>query len=184
MKNAVSWLGLLVSTVCFAGVAQAQPSAQSLAGEWRVQEQMESNVAAWPIRCENTGTLRLTWENGALTGQMRMGPVRCRYPRGTYSGTAYEQRISVGYLPSALSFSPVEGCPYAATVAVDGTAMRGTFECTMEDEGGEPMRVYGDLPPRRLRRRRVPRLARGLRTSAADRAASPCSPFGRSATPR
>jgi hypothetical protein len=147
MRYTLLCTSVMVATLCDLPAAHAQarywPSAENLVGEWRFREQLEGNVTGWPVHCETSGILRLTWENGALAGHMRTEQMRCRNPRRSYQEGPFTNSFSVQYTPPGLSFFAVDGCPYTATVDATNSGLRGTLECTIEDEG-EPMRVYGE----------------------------------------
>lgn len=122
--------------------APESPARSPLVGQWRVRETLEGNVAGWPTRCTTVGTLRVGMEAGALVGRHRTERMECRNPNGTHRQGPWENRFAVEFSGSQVSFAPVEGCPYTATLS--GAEMRGTLECTISDEADEPMRVYGE----------------------------------------
>jgi hypothetical protein len=124
------------------GTSPASPAGSPLVGEWRVQETMEGNVTGWPTRCTTVGTLRVRMEAGALVGHHRTERMECRNPNGSFRQGPWENRFAVDLSDAQVSFSPVEGCPYTATLS--SAEMRGALECTISDEGDEPMRVYGE----------------------------------------
>jgi hypothetical protein len=147
MKLAHLYAAAMLAVLCDPRMVVSQernwPTDRELVGEWRFQEQLEGNVTGWPVHCETSGLLRISWENGALVGRSRTERMRCRNPNRSYSVAPFQNEFAVQYTAPGISFFVVDGCPYTATVDSGNSGLRGTLECTIEDEG-EPMHVYGE----------------------------------------